>query len=83
MAAELEVALLKLNLQSYLSQLLFAGFYDWHSLRKITESDFAALGVLRGHRRKLQRAIARSGGWPDSHPLRPTDGHSGRLPVNG
>ncbi|PVH70160.1 hypothetical protein DL98DRAFT_357471, partial [Cadophora sp. DSE1049] len=66
---ELEVALLELNLQRYLSAFLFAGFYDWQSLSEITESDFTAMGVLCGHRRKLQRAIARSRGWPDSHPL--------------
>jgi len=75
MTIELEVALLKLNLQSYLSTFLFAGFYDWKSLSSITEANFAALGVLRGHRRKLQRAFARSGGWPDSYPLPPTIDH--------
>ena len=75
-AMELEVALLNLNLQSYLSQFLVAGFYDWGSLSKISEYDYEALGVLRGHRRKLQRAVARSRGWPDSQPLPSIIDHS-------
>ena len=55
MASELEQILTDIGLEQYLWTFQNAGFNDWQILCTITESELAALGVLRGHRRRLQR----------------------------
>jgi len=57
------------GLDQYLETFKAAGFHDWATLSTITESELAALNVLRGHRRRLQREIARRQQWPDWTPL--------------
>ena len=69
MAEELENILTELGLEQYLEAFKSAGFYDWTALCTITESELAALDVLRGHRRRLQRGIARKSGHADQKPL--------------
>jgi len=69
MVAELQRALTELGLEQYLPNCLRAGIQNWQSLTTITEAELAALGVRIGHRRKLQRAIARGHLWPDNRPL--------------
>ncbi|KAL2070422.1 hypothetical protein VTL71DRAFT_13448 [Oculimacula yallundae] len=69
MISEVEEVLSLLGLQHHLHRFLQNGFDDWETLSRITESDFAFLEIPRGHRRKLQRAIARRHLWPDLEPL--------------
>lgn len=52
----------ELGISSYLDSFLEQGFDSWDTILDITESDFDALGVKLGHRRKLQRKIANSRG---------------------
>src|SRR5690242_17167524 len=73
MNPELKQTFIRLGLEQYLPIFIRSGFGDWHLLCNITESDFALLGVKLGHRRKLQREIARRHLWPDYDPL-PADG---------
>ncbi|KIW71973.1 hypothetical protein PV04_00198 [Phialophora macrospora] len=54
LAAHLE----RLGLEQYLDLFIGEGFDTWDTLTDIQESDFDALNVKLGHRRKLQRAIA-------------------------
>ncbi|PVH87605.1 hypothetical protein DL98DRAFT_649231 [Cadophora sp. DSE1049] len=69
MASELRNVLTRLGLQEYLRLFQNAGYDTWEALSKITESQLAALNVKLGHRRRLQREIARSRSWPDDDPL--------------
>ncbi|KAL2069870.1 hypothetical protein VTL71DRAFT_14549 [Oculimacula yallundae] len=69
MAAELEKALMDLGLEEYLVRFQESGFKDWESLSKIAESQLSHLDVRLGHRRRLQRAIARGRLWPEDTPL--------------
>jgi len=64
-----EQALIDLGLETYLQAFLSTGFVDWDSLSSITEFDLEALGMRLGDRRKLEREIARRGGWPDERAL--------------
>ncbi|KIW83074.1 hypothetical protein Z517_02317 [Fonsecaea pedrosoi CBS 271.37] len=48
----------RLGLEQYLDAFIGEGFDTWETLTDIQESDFDALNVKLGHRRKLQRAIA-------------------------
>lgn len=73
MSTELEQLLQELGLEEHLSELLRAGFEDWELLRVMTESQLESLNIPLGHRRRLQREIARSFGWPDSDPLPTAD----------
>jgi len=59
---ELEVIFAELGLQQYLNEFVEQGFDSWETILDITESDFDALGVKLGHRRKFQRKIANSRG---------------------
>lgn len=52
----------ELGISQYLNEFLEQGFDTWETILDITESDFDALGVKLGHRRKLQRKIANSRG---------------------
>jgi hypothetical protein len=45
------------------------GFDTWETILDITESDFDALGVKLGHRRKLQRKIASATGLSSDRAL--------------
>jgi hypothetical protein len=81
MSPEFKQTFIRLGLEQYLPIFIRSGFGDWHLFCNITESDFALLGVKLGHRRKLQREIARRHLWPDCEPL-PADGIAYReLPV--
>jgi len=59
---EVETIFEELGIQQYLHDFLEQGFDSWETILDITESDFDALGVKLGHRRKLQRKIANSRG---------------------
>ncbi len=65
MATGLEAILEQLELQEYLKRFLEAGFTSWEHLTNITEDQLASLDVKLGHRRRLQRAVARARQWPD------------------
>ncbi|PVH87604.1 hypothetical protein DL98DRAFT_649230 [Cadophora sp. DSE1049] len=65
MAAELEAVLVVLGLEQYLPRFLNSGFGDWDALTRIAETQLSLLDVRLGHRRRLQRAIARERLWPD------------------
>lgn len=70
MAAELKQILGELGLEQYFHGCLHAGFLNWESLSNITEAQLAAINFRLGHRRKLQREIARRWlQWPDHRPL--------------
>jgi len=59
----------RMSVEEYTETFKKAGFKDWESLTSITELELAALGIARGHRRRLQREIARRQGWPENDPL--------------
>ena len=69
MSHDLHHCLSEIDLEQYTEIFKKAGFYDWGSLTLITEPELAALGIPRGHRRRLQREIARRKGWPENDPL--------------
>jgi hypothetical protein len=69
MAAELQRILEDLRLGRYLPHCLRAGIQNWESLSTTTEAELIALGFRAGHRRKLQRAVARSLLFSDARPL--------------
>jgi len=73
MSEELKEHLVELGLQHYVSALLNAGYDTWDSIADITESDFEALNIRLGDRRKLQREIARRQFWPENYPLPSSD----------
>ena len=58
-----------LGISQYLQVFLGQGFDTWETILDITESDFDALGVKLGHRRKLQRKIANSRGLSSDRAL--------------
>lgn len=55
---ELASVFSELGISHYLPDFIDQGFDTWDTILDITESDFDALGVKLGHRRKLQRRIA-------------------------
>ncbi|KAI9016426.1 high mobility group box domain-containing protein [Phycomyces nitens] len=57
------------GLGQYTQIFIEEGFDRLDSLFEVTEADLIHLGVKRGHRRLLQRAIANSRGIPSSLPL--------------
>ena len=59
----------ELGISHYLHDFLEQGFDTWETILDITESDFDALGVKLGHRRKLQRKIANSRGLSPARAL--------------
>ncbi|KAE8444993.1 hypothetical protein EG329_013999 [Mollisiaceae sp. DMI_Dod_QoI] len=59
----------ELGISHYLHDFLEQGFDTWETILDITESDFDALGVKLGHRRKLQRKIANSRGLSSDQAL--------------
>ncbi len=59
----------ELGISHYLNDFLEQGFDTWDTILDITESDFDALGVKLGHRRKLQRKIANSRGLSSDRAL--------------
>jgi hypothetical protein len=69
MNPEFKQTFIRLGLEQYLPIFVRLGFGNWHFLCNITESDFDLLGVKLGHRRRLQREIARRHLWPDYEPL--------------
>ncbi|TVY58947.1 hypothetical protein LCER1_G001526 [Lachnellula cervina] len=69
MTAEIAEMLEDLDLKQYRSSFLQAGLDNWEALCKITDSELDVLGIRLGHRRKLQREVARRLLWPDFKPL--------------
>lgn len=69
MSAEIKQMLWEAGLIQYYSEFLQAGLDNWESLCKITDLELSVLGVSLGHRRKLQREVARRLMWPDYKPL--------------
>lgn len=72
---------MELGISHYLKDFVEQGFDTWETILDITESDFDALGVKLGHRRKLQRKIAESRGLSSDQALAspratPTDDRS-------
>jgi hypothetical protein len=61
----------ELDISHYLHDSLEQGFDTWESFFGMTESDFDALGVKLGHRRKLQRKTASLCGASPDRPLAP------------
>ncbi|TVY39082.1 hypothetical protein LSUB1_G004098 [Lachnellula subtilissima] len=59
----------ELGISHYLEDFIDQGFDTWDTILDITESDFDALGVKLGHRRKLQRKIANSRGLSSDRAL--------------
>ncbi|KAI9053781.1 hypothetical protein LZ554_002730 [Drepanopeziza brunnea f. sp. 'monogermtubi'] len=59
----------ELGISHYLYDFIEQGFDTWETILDITESDFDALGVKLGHRRKLQRKIANSRGLSSDRAL--------------
>jgi hypothetical protein len=66
---ELRDIFAELGISHYLHDFLEQGFDTWETILDITESDFDALGVKLGHRRKLQRKIANSRGLSSDRAL--------------
>jgi hypothetical protein len=66
---ELEAVFAELGMSHYLSDFIGQGFDSWHAILDIVESDFDALGVKLGYRRKLQRNIASWMGLPSNQVL--------------
>jgi len=73
MAAEIEQMLKDLGLQQYRSDFWQAGLDNWEAICKITDSELAVICIRLGHRRKLQREVARRLLWPDFKPLPTTE----------
>ncbi|TVY44176.1 hypothetical protein LOCC1_G004935, partial [Lachnellula occidentalis] len=69
MAAEINQMLEDLSLIQYRTPFHHAGLDNWASLCRITDAELEELGVRPGHRRKLQREVARRLLWPDFKPL--------------
>ncbi|KAL0079244.1 hypothetical protein J3Q64DRAFT_1259000 [Phycomyces blakesleeanus] len=67
--AHVENFLTRSGLGQYNQIFIEEGFDRLDSLFEVTEADLIQLGVKRGHRRLLQRAIANSKGIPSSLPL--------------
>ncbi|KAG4415001.1 hypothetical protein IFR04_011875 [Cadophora malorum] len=79
---ELASIFAELGISHYLHDFIEQGFDTWDTILDITESDFDALGVKLGHRRKLQRKIANSRGLSSDRALAsprntPTDDRHG------
>lgn len=66
---ELSNTFAELGISQYLQDFLDQGFDNWGTVLDIAESDFTALGVKLGHRRKLQRKIATSRGLSSDRAL--------------
>ncbi|KAK6530023.1 hypothetical protein TWF694_003397 [Orbilia ellipsospora] len=67
--SDLRDALDRLGLSQYMGRLLDEGFDRWDTVLDIQESDLAYMGFKLGHRRILQRAIARERGIPENDPI--------------
>ncbi|KAI9797014.1 MAG: hypothetical protein M1833_005847 [Piccolia ochrophora] len=70
--SELERVLARLGLSQYVEAFISEGFETWDTVLDITEADLDALGVKRGHRRKIQREIASARGLSAEHSLHPS-----------
>ena len=64
--ADFEATLKWLDMSQYLERFLQAGFDSWSVLCEITEDDLKVLNVDLGHRRKLQKEIARARNFSQS-----------------
>lgn len=78
----------ELGISHYLHDFIEQGFDTWDTILDITESDFDALGVKLGHRRKLQRKIANSRGLSSDRALQsprhtPSDDRQPEEPKSG
>ncbi|KAL3423849.1 HMG box protein [Phlyctema vagabunda] len=66
---ELAEIFAELGISHYLHDFVEQGFDTWDTILDITESDFDALNVKLGHRRKIQRKIALSRGLSSDRAL--------------
>ncbi|KAB8302180.1 hypothetical protein EYC80_005626 [Monilinia laxa] len=70
----------ELGIRHYLDNFIEQGFDSWDTILDIKESDFDALGVKLGHRRKLQRRIANTRGLSSDRALAsPTGSTAGEI----
>jgi hypothetical protein len=69
LCVELSEKLASLNLDQYYDVITSNGFDTWETVQLMTEADMEKLGLKRGCRRKLLRAIATDQGYPVSTPL--------------
>jgi len=69
MAAELQHFLTGLDLAQYFLPCLQHGIQTWEAFINTTEAEYDTLDIRRGHRRRIQREIARRKAWPDNRPL--------------
>ena len=60
----------ELGLLVYHDRFVGEGFETWEQLCDITEADLDTLNVSLGHRRRLQREIAKAGSPPDPRPCK-------------
>ncbi|KAK6529872.1 hypothetical protein TWF281_009028 [Arthrobotrys megalospora] len=67
--SDLREILDRLGLSQYLGRLIEEGFDRWDTVLDIQETDLAYMGFKLGHRRVLQRAIARDRGIPENDPI--------------
>ncbi|EWC44614.1 hypothetical protein DRE_06603 [Drechslerella stenobrocha 248] len=67
--SDLREILDRLGLSQYLGRLIEEGFERWDTILDIQESDLAYMGFKLGHRRVLQRAIARDRNIPENEPI--------------
>ena len=56
---ELQLYMSWLDMSQYLDRFLQAGFDSWETIMEISEEDLEFLGVELGHRRRLQKEIAK------------------------
>jgi len=70
--ADIRSVLCKHDMSEYFPAFLEQGFDTWEAIYGITESDFEALGVKLGHRRRLQSVISKAmltlGSRAETHP---------------
>lgn len=76
---ELAQIFAELSISQYLDTFIEQGFDTWETILDITESDFDALGVKLGHRRKIQRRIADSRGISTERALASPTQHTNHL----
>ncbi|KAF3138639.1 hypothetical protein TWF569_008741 [Orbilia oligospora] len=67
--SDLREILDRLGLSQYLGRLIEEGFDRWDTILDIQETDLSYMGFKLGHRRVLQRAIARERGIPEHEPI--------------
>ncbi|KAI8876879.1 hypothetical protein K501DRAFT_231263, partial [Backusella circina FSU 941] len=67
--AKVKAFLNSCNLTRHVDTFIEEGFDGMRALFEVTEADLASMGIKRGHRRLLQRAIATARGIPQTTPI--------------